>query len=370
MSGHPSAQHHKLSLTTQNFYQSDSAPPVLSSWRSLGLPGPVSRLSSLFLVMNSLRMSAIPIFIVLFYFPFIPDSPRYLLASKEVDKAYKVLQTAAKQNCRQLPPGQLVAVKRGQREGEEAPILDTDNSDLEEGSTVSKVLHLHSGQRGNFLELFSRKYFLTTLILLVVWFGVGFCYYGTVLVTTELFVYDNHCGLRNGTNLINTCKVLTNTDYLEFFVTSVAEFPGILLTLFLSDFLGRKLTMTSELFLSAMFYFFLLLCTGYSDRIVKTVFLFGIRGCITGAYQAAIVYTPEAYPTRIRGSGMALCNMMSRLGAIITPFVATVLLQKNFYATVFVYAGVAIMSGVASFLLPYETKGANLGAEGKRKFLC
>ena len=155
-------------------------------------------------------------------------------------------------------------------------------------------------------------------------------------------MYDNHCGVHNATDVITTCKVLTNTDYLEFFITSVAEFPGILVTLILSDLIG----------------------------LVKTVFLFGIRESITGAYQALIVYTPKSYPTRIRASAIALCNTMSGVGAIITPFVATVLIQRNFYATVFVYAGVAIMSGVTSFLLPHETKGAKLGDEGKRRFLC
>ena len=334
-----------------------------------------------YLVMGSLGwrylvgLSAIPVFLVLFYFPFVPDSPRYLLASGEVDKAYKVLEAAARQNCRRLPPGQLVVTKRDKAEaGEETAILDTDSSDLEEDSSHSSVpkgvpLSPTRTHKGNILGLFSREYLLTTLILLVVWFGSGFGYYGAVLVTTELFVYDNHCGVRNVTDTINTCKVLTNTDYLEFFVTSVAEFPGIFITLFLSDLIGRKLTMMSEFFASAVFYLLLLLCTGFNDRVVKTVFLFCIRGCITGAFQAAYVYTPEAYPTRIRASALALCSMMARVGAILTPFVATVLLQRNFYATVFVYAGVAVVSGIASFLLPYETKGLKLGSEGKRRFL-
>ncbi|KAI6649164.1 Synaptic vesicle 2-related protein isoform X1 [Oopsacas minuta] len=316
--------------------------------------------------------SAIPILLVLFYFPFVPDSPRYLLASNEPERAYKVLVAAAKQNCRQLPPGQLVAHKRDMSTGEEAPILDTESDETEEDSSAptAPISLPKIGQRGNFLELFSKEYFLTTLILLIVWFGSGFGYYGAVLVTTELFVYDNHCGITNATNTPNTCKVLTSEDYLEFLVTSIAEFPGLFATLLLSDLIGRKLTMTSEFGLSAVFYFLLLLCTGFNDKIIKTVFLFAIRGCITGAFQAAYVYTPEAYPTRIRASALALCSTMARVGAIITPFIATVLLKENFYATIFVYAGVAIASAVASFLLPFETKGRNLGDEGKKRFLC
>ena len=60
---------------------------------------------------------------------------------------------------------------------------------------------------------------------------------------------------------------------------------------------------------------------------------------------------------------------MARVGAIITPFVATLLLQRHFYVTVCVYGGIAIVSGMASFLLPYETKGRNLGAKGNKKLM-
>ena len=328
-----------------------------------------------FLVMDTLgwrylvAFSALPVLLVMFYFPFVPVSPRYLMASNEVDKAYKVLERAAKQNFKQLPPGQLVLQKRSHGSGEDVPILDTSSEDEDE-QTPAPLAPPKSSQKGNFLELFSRKYILTTLVLLLVWFGAGFGYYGAVLVTTELFVYDNHCGNRNATDTLYTCKVLTREDYLEFLVTSVAEFPGLIATLILSDTIGRKLTMTSEFLLSGVFYLLLLVCAGTRDRIVKTVFLFVIRGCITGAFQAAYVYTPEVYPTRIRASALSLCSLMARVGAIITPFVATVLLQSNFYATVVVYASVAVVSAVFSFLLPYETRGANLGEEGKRKFLC
>ena len=330
-----------------------------------------------FLVMDSLgwrylvAFSALPVLLVLFYFPFVPVSPRYLLASNEVDKAYKVLEAAARQNCRQLPPGQLVLVKRSHATGEEAPILDTEGEEEEDSTaTPGSPVHPKRQRKGNLLELFSPKYLLTTLVLLMVWFGAGFGYYGAVLVTTELFVYDNHCGTSNVTESIFTCRVLRRADYLGFLITSVAEFPGLIATLILSDTIGRKLTMTSEFLLSGIFFLLLLICTGTNDRIVKTVFLFGIRGSITGAFQAAYVYTPEAYPTRIRALALSLCSMMARMGAILTPFIATVLLQTNFYATVLMYAGVAFASAVFSFLLRYETKGANLGEEGKRRFLC
>ena len=333
-----------------------------------------------FLVMDSLGwrylvgLSVIPVLTVLFYFPFVPPSPRFLMVKGRVAEAYKVLESAARQNCRKLPPGKLVlAVEaKADSEDDQAPMLepqvasDTDSTT----SPPPEGKETKPEKAGNLLEVFSRKYVATSVMLMVIWFGCGFSYYGAVLFTTELFIYDNHCGTGNATSVDLTCRELTKSDYLQFLITSAAEFPGILATIILSDLIGRKLTLTVEFLLPAVFYCLLTLCTGAHDQIVKTAFLFGIRACVTGAFQSAYLYTPEAYPTRIRASIISLCSMMARVGALVAPFVATVLLQANFYATIGVYAGVAVVAAIFSFLLPFETRGSKLGEEGKRRFLC
>ena len=55
-----------------------------------------------------------------------------------------------------------------------------------------------------------------------------------------------------------------------------------------------------------------------------TVFLFGARGFATGVFQAVYVYTPEVFPTKIRGTAMGLMSSSSRIGGLVTPFVAQV----------------------------------------------
>ncbi len=62
----------------------------------------------------------------------------------------------------------------------------------------------------------------------------------------------------------------------------------------------------------------------FYSRYVVTFFLFLIRAFATGVFQAVYVYTPEVYPTNIRGSAMGLCTAAARIGALITPFVAQV----------------------------------------------
>ena len=61
-----------------------------------------------------------------------------------------------------------------------------------------------------------------------------------------------------------------------------------------------------------------------NDRGWTTFFLFGARGFATGVFQAVYVYTPEVYPTRTRGAAMGIHSAASKVGAIITPFVAQV----------------------------------------------
>ena len=305
--------------------------------------------------------TAIPVLIVLFLFPFVPVSPRYLLVQNEVKEASKVLAQMAKHNCRRVPPGELVAEKHRSVEQEVTPFIDTDDTQ----HTVSSLY------RNRILELFNRTHILTTLFLLIIWFGSGFSYYGAILFSNQLFIYDNHCGAisTNSTNTFVQCRVLSKYNYLQLFITSLAEIPGSIITLVLLETIGRKLAMTTVFLLCGVFYLLLLICTGQNDYILKTVLLFGIRSCVSGIIQSAYIYTAEVYPTRIRALSLSLCSMASRFGALLTPYVATVLFEYSFFATILVYVGIVIISAIFSFLLPYETKGTKLGQEDKRRFL-
>jgi len=44
------------------------------------------------------------------------------------------------------------------------------------------------------------------------------------------------------------------------------------------------------------------------------LFLFIARCFISGAFQAAYVYTPEYYPTVMRAIGLGTCSGMARIG--------------------------------------------------------
>ena len=96
------------------------------------------------------------------------------------------------------------------------------------------------------------------------------------------------------------------------------------------------------------------------NRTLLTVMLFFIRALSSGVFQAAYVYTPEVYPTVLRSVGVGTCSAMARLGAMLTPNIAQVLMKSSLSSAVAVYVVVALLSAVACLLLPVETKGKEL----------
>jgi hypothetical protein len=77
-------------------------------------------------------------------------------------------------------------------------------------------------------------------------------------------------------------------------------------------------------------------------RIFQIIVLFVARGMSSAFFQAVYVYTPEAYPTNLRAVALGSGSASARIGAMITPYVAQVLLRQSLSATVGVYAGIGM----------------------------
>ncbi|KAK2185940.1 hypothetical protein NP493_218g02002, partial [Ridgeia piscesae] len=162
----------------------------------------------------------------------------------------------------------------------------------------------------------------------------AFSYYGVVLMTTELFETGDSC--HGGSEELHaaaeqtcqaTCKALTNKDYTDLLWTTLSEFPGLFITFVIIEWFGRKKTIAVEFVVFSIFVFLLNLCT---SRFVLTVFIFVARAFISGAFQAAYVYTPE------------------------------VMLRHSANVAVSIYGVVCLFGAIASMLLPIETKGREM----------
>ncbi|XP_065920283.1 putative transporter svop-1 isoform X2 [Dysidea avara] len=326
-----------------------------------------------------LGISALPFLVVMMLFPLAPESPRYLVFRGKEDEAKKVLALMAKLNCKSLPSGRLVTTEEKEQLLKEMTQatpneivestttiveddIETNNSNgaingmLPNTKTVETtdltaavssdndsdselLLNEHVQHRQphlwprvkitiknklhqyyHWMELLFRNgWWKTTLLLWYMWFVANATYYGGTLLGTSLFQNDEHCGLKddNGTN--QDCKVLTKSDYIHIMVATSAEFPGTIWIIVLLLVIGRKKAMAITTLAAAISFGLLFLCLNQN---ILTVFLFGVRGFATAFFHAVYLYTPEVYPTAVRGFGMSLCASISRVGAMIAPYIA------------------------------------------------
>ncbi|KTF97652.1 hypothetical protein cypCar_00040878 [Cyprinus carpio] len=284
-----------------------------------------------------LALSTIPLFIFAFLCFWLPESARYDVLTGNQEKALNTLKRIATENNVPMPLGKLIVARQE--------------------------------DRGKIQDLFSPHFRCTTVLLWFIWFSNAFSYYGVVLLTTELFQEGGACGRAKGSKIEPgcslECKYLNSDDYKDLLWTTLSEFPGLLVTLWAIDRLGRRMTMALCFFVFSLCIVPLYGCVG---RTSLTVFIFIARAFIAGGFQAAYVYTPEVYPTATRALGLGTSSGMARVGALITPFVAQVMLESSVYLTLSVYCCCCLLAAIASCALPIETTGRGLQESSHREW--
>ena len=210
--------------------------------------------------------------------------------------------------------------------------------------------------RGNISNLFANDFRSTTLLLFTMWFTTAFCTYGFGLLTTQIFQSGiNGCHPHTSQNVTASsvsCRRLTNDDYTDFLTTSVTEIPFFLVIYMIIDVIGRKLCLALEYGLALLAIMALLFC---SSRTIIVVFISISRGAIACSFTTIYLYSAEVFPTNVRSVGIGCCSMFARLGSMVTPFVAQVLVYQSFYLVIALYAIPLVLSVISSLLLKKET---------------
>lgn len=207
-----------------------------------------------------------------------------------------------------------------------------------------------------------------TAMLWLLWFGMVYAFYGMTSWLPTLLVAQ-------GYNLTRSFEIVL--------IITLAQVPGYFSAAWLVERLGRKWTLTLYLALYGVAALFLgQYGFGGGASIAEVVFWGALVQFFSlGAWGVIYTYTPELYPTAIRGTGAGWAAAIGRIGGIIGPFIVPWLLdpagpwRMDARMVLGMFAVVLGAVALSVGLLGEETKGRSLeqiaseGAESPRRGL-
>ena len=192
--------------------------------------------------------------------------------------------------------------------------------------------------------LWKKEYAKRTLMMWILWFSIVFSYYGMFLWLPSVMVLK-------GFTLIQSFQYVL--------IMTLAQLPGYFTAAWFIEKLGRKFVLVTYLFGTAL--------SAYFFGNAETLTALMTAGCFLsffnlGAWGALYAYSPEQYPTVIRGTGTGMAASVGRIGGILGPLLVGGLLAKGTsIETIFLIFGISILIGMLSVLfLGEETKNTVL----------
>ncbi|XWS19200.1 hypothetical protein CRYUN_Cryun32bG0110700 [Craigia yunnanensis] len=204
-----------------------------------------------------LALSSLPSSFLLLFYGLTPESPRFLCLKGRKAEALGVLEKIARLNGAKVPSGILVSECEIELAGKSIATEDTQllpPKDSED--TTPTKMNPNAGGITSLLKLLSPE-----------------------------LVRHNTCG----PDELQSEKS-QDVSYKDVFITTFAEFPGLLLSAATVDKYGRKFSMSVMFFLCCIF---LLPLVFHQPQGLTTGLLFGARICITATFTVMYIYAPE-----------------------------------------------------------------------------
>jgi len=246
----------------------------------------------------------VPCFLVL-------ESPRWLIAVGRIKEAEEVIRKAAKMNGREL--GTDWQLERG------------------DGKGVENKNEEKYGMR----HLFDKRILLFTLIQMLAWPAVALGYFGLSYGSSSM----------EGDFFVNSV------------ILSVVELPAYIYAMLLIDLWGRKPVFSLSLTFTGIA---LIVSAFIENKAAKNGLIYVAKNTVSACFGIVFIYTAELLPTCVRSSGIGLCSLMARLGALFSPLLELLAGATSDQVPMFILGGFAVSSGLLTIAFLPETLGAGL----------
>uniref|UniRef100_A0A182Y4D2 Major facilitator superfamily (MFS) profile domain-containing protein n=1 Tax=Anopheles stephensi TaxID=30069 RepID=A0A182Y4D2_ANOST len=203
-----------------------------------------------------------------------PESPRWLLAKGRLDELCQLLERAASTNNLQLPANYRKAL-----------LVDGTDAGYEPEAAISVG------------DVFRRKFIRTTLVMIVVWFGIILIYFGITLHLSNL-----------GGDI-----------YLNTVIAGSVESIAICLSIVVVLKLGLRINLFLYMVVAGLSCIVMNFVPDGNLWLIITLAM--IVKCCVGACNAIIpTFTAYQYPTTMRNLGVGVGNFAAGVALIIVPY--------------------------------------------------
>ncbi|KAL9873250.1 solute carrier family 22 member 3-like [Glossina fuscipes fuscipes] len=245
------------------------------------------------------------------------ESPRWLFTTGRLEESIPIVEKIARRNGR--PPENIEKIR---------PEMEAAFQQLALSGTKKK---------SSILDLFRTPNIRrNTIIMMYEWYNVCMVYYGSA-------------------QFIST---LSGNIFLNVFISGILGVPGTILCVFMTKYLGRRVTMVISNAISACGFLMIACVTTLKPTMVVVFAIVGLFGASI-TFPNTYMYAGEIFPTLVRTTGMGLCSCFGRFGSMIAPFITSDLALYSPVIPPIVYAAIACIGFVLTFFLP-ETKGRNV----------
>jgi len=194
---------------------------------------------------------------------------------------------------------------------------------------------LEGAERRGARELLAKGLRTQTLVLWASWLLLAFGYYGAFLWLPSMLA-------RRGYGLVRT--------FGYSLAMSLAQLPGYLTAAYLVERIGRRPSLLAFFAGSAAAAVAFAFAPSTAWLLASGVALNFFN---LGAWGLIYAYTPESFPSDLRGTGMGSSGSMARVGMIVGPLLPVFV---SFSAALSIYAVAWLAAGVLIYALGVETK--------------